>query len=106
MATTVLVLLRSGSIVANTRSDVMHGRTAVSQQAVERALGKLLTDEAFRARFFAAPESACWEAGLPLSALELEALARLSPDELARFGDGLDERISRACLDPGPEEGV
>ena len=54
----------------------MHGRTAVSQQAVERALGKLLTDEAFRTRFFAAPGTACWEAGLPLSAVEPVAEAR------------------------------
>jgi len=29
--------------------------TAVTQQAVERALGKLLTDENFRGRFFSRP---------------------------------------------------
>jgi hypothetical protein len=36
----------------------------VTQQAVERALGKLLTDENFRERFFENPEAASWEAGL------------------------------------------
>ena len=34
----------------------------MTQQAVERTLGKLLTDENFRDRFFANPELACWEA--------------------------------------------
>ena len=48
--------------------------TAVSQQAVERALGKLLTDENFRDRFFTNPELATWEAGFTLSSIELEAL--------------------------------
>jgi hypothetical protein len=72
----------------------------VTQQAVERTLGKLLTDEAFRERFFANPEAASWEAGFALSPTELEALRRLSPKALARFGEGLDKRISRPCLDP------
>jgi hypothetical protein len=73
---------------------------AVTQQGVERALGKLLTDEAFRERFFVAPGSACWEAGLALSPVELEALAGMSRNELERFSERLDQRISRACLDP------
>ena len=70
----------------------------MTQQAVEQALGKLVADEAFRERFFAAPVAACWEAGLALSAIELEALSRLSPQELARFAEDLDARISRPCL--------
>jgi hypothetical protein len=49
----------------------------VTQQAVERALGKLLTDENFRERFFENPEAASWEAGLALSPIELEAHACL-----------------------------
>ncbi len=72
----------------------------MAQHAVERALGKLVMDEAFRERFFTAPELACWEAGLILSPVELEALSRLSRDEIARFAEELDERISRPCLDP------
>lgn len=71
----------------------------MTQQAVERALGKLLTDEAFRERFFTAPVAACREAGLTLSPVELEALSRLPREELARFGEDLDARISRPCLD-------
>jgi hypothetical protein len=80
--------------------DRRRGGRALTQQAVERALGKLLTDEAFRRRFFAAPEAACWEAGLLISPEELEAMAKLSRDDLARVADGLDRRISRPCLDP------
>ena len=38
----------------------------MTQQAVERALGKLLTDENFRDRFFTNPEIATWEAGFTL----------------------------------------
>jgi hypothetical protein len=71
----------------------------MTQQAVERALGKLVTDEAFRERFFAAPIAACLEAGLTLSSVELEALSRLSPAQLAQFAEDIDARISRACLD-------
>ncbi len=72
----------------------------MGQQGVERALGKLVTDEAFRERFFTNPETASWEAGLGLSAIELEALSRLSQEALARFSEGIDKRISRASLDP------
>jgi hypothetical protein len=83
---------------------VTEGRTAVTQHAVERALGKLLTDENSRDRFFANPANASWEAGFTLSPIELEALSRLSHEALARFSEGLDKRISRPCLDPAQRE--
>jgi hypothetical protein len=67
---------------------------------VERALGKLLTDENFREQLFAGPELACWEAGFALSPVELEALSQLPHETLARFSEGLDKRISRPSLDP------
>jgi len=70
-------------------------RTAVTQQALERALGKLLTDENFRERFFASPELACWEAGFALSPVELEALSQLPHEPLARFSEGLGSREGR-----------
>ena len=72
----------------------------MTQQAVERALGKLLTDENFRERFFESPEAASWEAGLALSPIELEALARVPRHALASLHDELDKRISRPSLDP------
>lgn len=76
----------------------------MSQQAVERALGKLLTDENFRDRFFTNPELATWEAGFTLSSIELEALSRVSAEALTQFSDHLDKRISRASLDPDRRE--
>ena len=72
----------------------------MTQQAVEQALGKLLTDQAFRERFFAAPEEACRQSGLTLSSVEVEALAQLSREQLDQLGDTIDGRISRPCLDP------
>ena len=65
----------------------------MSQGAVEKALGKLLTDDAFRARFFADPAGASVTAGLALSDVELEALAGLPQPALARFSRLLDDRI-------------
>jgi hypothetical protein len=76
----------------------------VTQQAVQRALGKLLTDENFRERFFTNPESAAWEAGFTLSTIELEALSRLSHEAVARFSEDIDARISRPSLDPDRRE--
>ena len=69
----------------------------MSQYAVERTLGKLATDDEFRARFFRNPAAAAWEAGLPLSPVELEALSRLSRSAIARFSQSLDGRIRRLC---------
>lgn len=73
----------------------------MTQQAVERALGKLLTDESFRERFFENPEAASWEAGISLSPTELDALSRLSRRALDVLSEDLDKRISRPSLDPG-----
>jgi hypothetical protein len=67
----------------------------VSQQSVERTLGKLLTDPAFRERFFAEPGLASWEAGLPLTAMELEALSEISRAGLLHVARKLDKRICR-----------
>jgi hypothetical protein len=70
----------------------------MSQQAVERAIGKLTTDEAFREAFFADPERAALQAGLQLSPCEVSALRRISAEALRRFGDGLDDGICRLRL--------
>jgi hypothetical protein len=67
----------------------------MGQGAVERALGKLLTDESFRDQFFNDPPAASFNAGLDLSRAELEALARLPKAALARFSRLLDDRICR-----------
>jgi len=74
----------------------------VSQHAVERTIGKLATDEEFRRRFFENPAAATWEAGLPLSVVELEALSALSRAAVTRFGQSLDARIRRLSLAEAP----
>jgi hypothetical protein len=74
----------------------------MSQAAVEKALGKLITDEGFRRRFFQDPAGASFAAGLELSRAELDALSRLSVEAIARFGARLDHRICRLPLE---EEG-
>ena len=78
----------------------------MSQHAVERTLGKLLTDESFRERFFTTPRETAWAAGLRLSDIELAALSELSRSALGSFGATLDPRICRLCLatESSPEE--
>lgn len=71
----------------------------MTQHAVERTIGKLVTDADFRARFFSGPAAATWEAGLTLSPVELDALAALPYAALTRFSKTLDPRIRRLCTD-------
>ena len=71
----------------------------MSQAAVERALGKLVTDESFRDRFFMDPAAASFNAGLTLSQAELDALARLPKAALTQFNRLLDDRICRLSVD-------
>jgi hypothetical protein len=81
----------------------------MSQAAVEKALGKLITDECFRGRFFKDPAAASFSAGLELSQAELDALSRLPVRAIARFSGCLDDRIRRVPLgDEGriPGEGT
>jgi len=67
----------------------------MSQQAVERAIGKLVTDEPFRTAFVADPHRASLEAGLHLLATELDALTRIPTRALEQLARRLDDRICR-----------
>lgn len=80
----------------------------MSQRSVERALGRLVTDQRFRARFFRDPERASLEIGLDLSAQELDALVRIPTPLLARLEACLDARLCRLRVPDEPEsaEGV
>ena len=71
----------------------------MSQGAVEKALGKLVTDDAFRKHFFAGPAVASLTAGLVLSRVELEALSHLSQRTLIQFSRRLDDRIRRLSFE-------
>jgi hypothetical protein len=74
----------------------------MSQAAVEKALGKLITDECFRRRFFKDPAAASFAAGLELSPAEADALSRLPLGAIIRFGACLDARICRLSLEEDP----
>jgi hypothetical protein len=71
----------------------------MSQSAVERTLGKLVTDESFRARFFTNPATASFQASLELSPAELDALAHLPKRMVADFSRCLDDRICRLLVE-------
>lgn len=78
----------------------------MSQRDVERALGRLLTDEGFREEFFGGPESAVRRAGLDLSPEELDALSRTPRAAVAALGARIDGRICQIHIagQRAPEE--
>ena len=67
----------------------------MSQAAVERTLGKLVTDDGYRRRFFRDPAAASFAAGLELSPAEVDALSHLPLEAIIRFSSCLDARICR-----------
>lgn len=67
----------------------------MSQRDVERALGRLVTDQGFRHDFFEDPAEACLLLGLQLTSQELEALLRTSRAALSKLGGRLEDRICR-----------
>jgi putative modified peptide len=92
------------------RSLLGQGRgKCMSQRDVERTLGRLLTDAAFRRDFFRNPARACLELGVQLAAHEVDALLRVSPRRLASLAEQLDHRICRLdiedVIDPSPPIG-
>ncbi len=75
----------------------------MSQAAVERCIGRLLTDEASRRRFREAPASAILElaatCGLPLTAAERLALQATDADTWDALADAIDPRLQRVARD-------
>lgn len=71
----------------------------MSQAHVEQLLGRLATDEQWRARYRAAPEDALDAlaalAALDVTATERYALLGLRADALDRFAAALDPRLQR-----------
>ena len=77
----------------------------MSQSNVERVIGKLVTDEAFRRFFEGDPHEALGEliaSGIELNSCEQCALASLDPVLLSRFAEALDPRIQK--IDPIGDE--
>ncbi len=73
----------------------------MSQRAVERAVGKLVTDEGFREAFHRDPGCACRAVGIELTGEELRALHRIPVDALIAFCARLDDSICRIHV-PAP----
>ena len=76
----------------------------MSQRNVERVIGRLVTDEAFRRRFAADPASTLSGIagdGLELNDCERGALAVLDPRAVERFADSLDPRLQKSDLHGG-----
>jgi len=72
----------------------------VSQKSVEKFLGRIATDEEFRARFRADRGgilAELMESGEPLTAVERAALLGLDLESCERFAGRLDPRIQKCC---------
>jgi hypothetical protein len=75
----------------------------MSQRAVEQLLGRLLTDEEFRGRFFEEPQCACYASGFELTPVELHALRRIPRTSLEALSRRLDDRIRRLYVPAAPD---
>jgi hypothetical protein len=67
----------------------------MSQEAVERLLGRLITDERFRRLAAESLESACLREGYRLSPAELRLLSSLELQRIAELADLLDSGLCR-----------
>ena len=76
----------------------------MSQRSVERIIGRLVTDEAFRRRFAEDPRTTLQElaeGGVELTFCELGALASIDRRLVAFFADALDPRLQKSDLKRG-----
>ena len=73
----------------------------MAQRTIEILIGRLITDEAFRAQFLAAPEATLRELadrGLDLSRTEIAALLSTAPALWVRAAEELDPRLQKVSL--------
>lgn len=68
----------------------------MSQEAVEKLLGRMLTDERFRALARASLETASRQEGYCLTRAELQMLTSLEPQMLLELAGRLDPGLCRA----------
>ena len=75
----------------------------MAQRTIEMIIGRLITDETFRDRFLAAPESSVRELaerGLELSRSEVAALLNTDPALWARTAEAVDPRLQKVSVAP------
>lgn len=73
----------------------------MSQRNVERVIGRLVTDEAFRRRFSRDPADtlrSLTDIGIDLTVCELQALVAIDPGLVTRFADAIDPRLQKTDL--------
>jgi hypothetical protein len=73
----------------------------MSQRSVETVIGRLVTDEALRARFALAPAETLGELSareLDLTPTEIAAIAATGPRLFERLAAGIDPRLVKADL--------
>jgi hypothetical protein len=76
----------------------------MSQRNVERVIGRLATDEAFRRQFTTDPKATLRDllaGGLELNDCELWALASIDRDALGTFAEAIDPRLQKSDLHGG-----
>ena len=73
----------------------------MAQRIIEMVIGRLITDEQFRAEFLHDPENTLLELcerGFELSCTEIAALVHTDPALWARTADAIDPRLQKVSL--------
>lgn len=73
----------------------------MSQRTVEAVIGRLVTDEGFRRSFRENPGAVLDEliaTGIPLTAVERQALLEMDARACEEFADRVDPRLQKVCL--------
>ncbi len=68
----------------------------MSQEAVERVLGRLITDERFRCHAANSLEEACRQEGYSLTTVELRLFSGLEMQSVTEFAGNLNPGLCRA----------
>lgn len=79
----------------------------MAQRSIEILIGRLITNETFRAAFLgnaAAALSGFMDAGYDLTAVEIAAVRATPVDVWERGAERIDPRLQQASLTPGQEE--
>jgi hypothetical protein len=96
---------RAGDVASGRRGSSKKGMDSeMSQRSVEWILGRLVTDEGFRRRFWESRESALGDLsvhGCPLNECERRALLALSETTVEKFAESIDPRIQKSDLKGG-----
>ena len=71
----------------------------MSQAHVERLIGKLITDETFRTRFWNDPRALLYEDRMILTDQELICVLRIDPAAVDKMSKFIDPRLVRCCWD-------